>query len=123
MVMRGPDRNYTLVRDLAGHIINQPVANLQGGRFRDGVRMYNHAAPRNMLDKAPCREWAERSKADPSGQKASSLGRDGDSPADTTQNPNTSELAGAAEISKWGATGLGGRLPAVSQTVSACRYG
>jgi L-alanine-DL-glutamate epimerase-like enolase superfamily enzyme len=53
--------------DLAGQILNQPAAKLLGGRFRNRVRMYDHAAPRNMLDKASCREWAEKVKADPAG--------------------------------------------------------
>jgi L-alanine-DL-glutamate epimerase-like enolase superfamily enzyme len=53
--------------DLAGKILNVPVSTLLGGRFRDKVRVYNHAAPRNMLDKASCREWAAQCKADKSG--------------------------------------------------------
>ena len=53
--------------DLAGKILGVPVSTLLGGRYRDKVRVYNHAAPRNMLDKASCREWAERVRNDPSG--------------------------------------------------------
>ena len=53
--------------DLAGKILGVPSSTLLGGRFRDKVRVYDHAAPRNMLDKASCREWAASVKADPSG--------------------------------------------------------
>ena len=38
--------------DLAGKILEVPTSTLLGGKFRDKVRVYDHAAPRNMLDKA-----------------------------------------------------------------------
>lgn len=53
--------------DLAGKILNVPVSTLLGGRYRDKVRVYNHAAPKDMLDKASCRDWAAACKADKSG--------------------------------------------------------
>jgi L-alanine-DL-glutamate epimerase-like enolase superfamily enzyme len=53
--------------DLAGKILGVPASTLLGGRFRDKVRVYDHAAPRNMLDKASCREWAQKVKSDASG--------------------------------------------------------
>ncbi len=53
--------------DLAGKILDVPTSTLLGGKFRDRVRVYDHAAPKNMLDKASCREWAARVKAHPSG--------------------------------------------------------
>jgi len=53
--------------DLAGKVLSVPATSLLGGRFRDKVRVYDHAAPRNMLDKASCREWAQKVKADPAG--------------------------------------------------------
>ncbi|MGH9627136.1 MAG: mandelate racemase/muconate lactonizing enzyme family protein [Bryobacteraceae bacterium] len=56
--------------DLAGKILGVPTNKLLGGRFRDRVRMYDHAAPRNMMDPASCREWAERVKANPIGFNA-----------------------------------------------------
>ena len=46
--------------DLAGKVLGAPTTTLLGGKFRDRVRVYDHAAPRNMLDKASCREWAQR---------------------------------------------------------------
>ncbi len=53
--------------DLAGKLLGQPVTTLLGGKFRDKVRVYDHAAPSNMLDKASCRDWAAKIKADKSG--------------------------------------------------------
>ena len=53
--------------DLAGKILDVPTSILLGGRFRDKVRVYDHAAPRNMLDKASVADWAAKVKAHPSG--------------------------------------------------------
>ncbi|MBM3788659.1 MAG: mandelate racemase/muconate lactonizing enzyme family protein [Acidobacteria bacterium] len=53
--------------DLAGKILNVPSSTLLGGRFRERIRVYDHAAPKDMLDKASCKAWAESCKADPSG--------------------------------------------------------
>lgn len=53
--------------DLAGKTLGVPVSTLLGGRFRDRVRMYDHAAPKDMLDMGSCREWAQRIKADKAG--------------------------------------------------------
>src|SRR5919107_253123 len=46
--------------DLAGKAIGVPASTLLGGRFRDRVRVYDHAAPRDMMDTASCREWAQK---------------------------------------------------------------
>jgi L-alanine-DL-glutamate epimerase-like enolase superfamily enzyme len=59
--------------DLAGKALGVPVTTLLG-KFRDKVRAYDHAAPRDMLDKASCREWAEKVKADPRGFTAHKFG-------------------------------------------------
>ena len=53
--------------DLAGKTLGVPTTTLLGGKFRDRVRMYDHSAPRDMMDPASCREWADRVKSDPSG--------------------------------------------------------
>ena len=53
--------------DLAGKILDVPTSTLLGGKFRDRVRVYDHAAPKNMLDKGACRELAAQVKAHPSG--------------------------------------------------------
>ena len=60
--------------DLAGKLLGQPVTTLLGGKFRDRVRVYGSTAPRNMLDKTSCREWAGRVKADPAGFSAYKFG-------------------------------------------------
>jgi len=74
MLLRAMSGIEMALWDLAGHILSQPVAKLLGGRFRDKIRMYDHAAPGDMLDKRSCREWAERVKADPSGFTAHKFG-------------------------------------------------
>lgn len=60
--------------DLAGRILGQPVSTLLGGRFRDKVKVYDHAAPKNMLDQASCRDWAQQVKANPSGFRTHKFG-------------------------------------------------
>ena len=60
--------------DLAGKILGVPATTLLGGKFRDKVRVYDHAAPKNMLDKASCREWAALVKADKAGFTAHKFG-------------------------------------------------
>jgi L-alanine-DL-glutamate epimerase-like enolase superfamily enzyme len=60
--------------DLAGKILGVPASTLLGGRFRDKVRVYDHAAPKNMLDKASCRDWAARVRENPSGFTAHKFG-------------------------------------------------
>jgi L-alanine-DL-glutamate epimerase-like enolase superfamily enzyme len=60
--------------DLAGRLLAQPVTTLLGGRFRDRVRVYDHEAPKNMLDKSSCREWAAKIKEDKSGFTAHKFG-------------------------------------------------
>jgi len=60
--------------DLAGKALGVPTSTLLGGRFREKVRVYDHAAPRDMLDKASCREWAQKVKADPAGFTAHKFG-------------------------------------------------
>ena len=53
--------------DLAGKVLGVPTATLLGGRFRDKVRVYDHAAPKDMLDTASVAEWAAKAKSHPSG--------------------------------------------------------
>ena len=49
--------------DLNGKLLGLPVATLLGGRFRTRMRMYHDEGPRNMLDKASCREWAAKDES------------------------------------------------------------
>ena len=60
--------------DLAGRLLRQPVTTLLGGSFRDRVRVYDHEAPKNMLDKSSCQEWAAKIKEDKSGFTAHKFG-------------------------------------------------
>jgi len=60
--------------DLSGRLLGQPVTTLLGGRFRDRVRVYDHEAPKNMLDKSSCQEWAAKVKEDKSGFTAHKFG-------------------------------------------------
>jgi L-alanine-DL-glutamate epimerase-like enolase superfamily enzyme len=53
--------------DLAGKILGRPVVELLGGPFRDAIPMYSHGQGVNLLDKASCRDWAQRIKAAPEG--------------------------------------------------------
>ena len=53
--------------DLAGKILGVPSTALLGGKFRDKVRIYDHARPRDMLNRAACEEWAQQVKEDPAG--------------------------------------------------------
>lgn len=49
--------------DLAGKLLGMPVRKiLSGGAFTDKVRAYWTGSPRNYLDPASCREWADYMK-------------------------------------------------------------
>ena len=79
--------------DLAGKILNAPTTTLLGGKFRDKVRVYDHAAPRNMLDKASCSEWAEKVRAHPSGFTFHKFGfRRSDPAMDKARDPSNRVL-------------------------------
>lgn len=51
--------------DLAGKILGLPIYRLMGGPVRKQIPVYSHGGPRNMLDKAECRAWAEQVKSAP----------------------------------------------------------
>ena len=53
--------------DLAGKILGVPSTVLLGGKFRDKVRVYDHARPRDLLNRSSCEEWAQQVKEDPAG--------------------------------------------------------
>jgi L-alanine-DL-glutamate epimerase-like enolase superfamily enzyme len=74
MLLRAASGIEMALWDLAGKVLGVPTTTLLGGRFRDRVRVYDHEAPRNMLDKASCREWAQKLKSDPSGFTAHKFG-------------------------------------------------
>ena len=62
--------------DLAGKILAAPVHTLLGGPFRESIPMYSHGLGLNMLDKASCRDWAQRIKQMPEGFTAFKNGID-----------------------------------------------
>jgi L-alanine-DL-glutamate epimerase-like enolase superfamily enzyme len=79
--------------DLAGKILNVPTTVLLGGKFRDKVRVYDHSGPRNMLDKASCREWAQKVNSHPSGFTMHKFGfRHTDPATDKARDPNNRVL-------------------------------
>lgn len=81
--------------DLAGKITGQPVTRLLGGPFRDAIPMYSHGIGVNMLDKASCRDWAQRIKAMPEGFTAFKNGIDpvlGVPPARYAQTLDSAQL-------------------------------
>ena len=83
MLLRAMSGIEVALWDLAGKILNVPVATLLGGKFRNRVRMYHDEGPRDMLDKSSCGEWAARMKASPQGWTAFKIGapRSGPAPA------------------------------------------
>ncbi|MBI4476147.1 MAG: mandelate racemase/muconate lactonizing enzyme family protein, partial [Acidobacteria bacterium] len=79
--------------DLAGKILDVPASTLLGGRFRDKVRVYDHAAPRNMLDKASVADWAAKAKSHPSGFTCHKFGFPHSDPAaDKARDPSNRVL-------------------------------
>ncbi len=60
--------------DLAGKTLGVPATTLLGGKFRNRVRVYDHAGPKNALDKAACKQWAQQINAHPSGFTAHKFG-------------------------------------------------
>ena len=76
MLIRAASGIEMALWDLAGKTLGVPTTTLLGGKFRDRVRMYDHAAPRDMMDPSSCREWADRVKSDPSGFTAHKFGFD-----------------------------------------------
>jgi L-alanine-DL-glutamate epimerase-like enolase superfamily enzyme len=88
MLLRAASGIEMALWDLAGKALGVPVTTLLGGKFRDKVRVYDHAAPRDMLDKASCREWAQKVKADPRGFTAHKFGfRHTDPKTDKARDP------------------------------------
>jgi L-alanine-DL-glutamate epimerase-like enolase superfamily enzyme len=79
--------------DLAGKILEVPASTLLGGRFRDKVRVYDHAAPKTMLDKPAVADWAARAKAHPSGFTCHKFGFPRSDPAtDRARDPSNRVL-------------------------------
>jgi L-alanine-DL-glutamate epimerase-like enolase superfamily enzyme len=79
--------------DLAGKLLNVPTHALLGGKFRDRVRLYDHAAPRDVSDKIACRDWAQQVKAKPNGITAHKFGPPRSKPGeDPGRDPSNRQL-------------------------------
>jgi L-alanine-DL-glutamate epimerase-like enolase superfamily enzyme len=59
--------------DLAGKLTGLPVYKLLGGPFREKVPFFINSEPRNMLDKAAVKDWADQFKANPLGFRAAKI--------------------------------------------------
>ncbi|MBI2688488.1 MAG: mandelate racemase/muconate lactonizing enzyme family protein [Acidobacteria bacterium] len=86
--------------DLAGKILGVPTWTLLGGKFRDKVRVYDHAAPRNMLDKASCREWAAKVKEDPAGFTCHKFGFPRTKPGDDNAKDPSNRILTTKELNQ-----------------------
>ena len=70
MLLRAVSAIEIALWDLAGKLLNQPVATLLGGHYRERVRVVRDEGPSNMLDRSSCNEWADKMKSDPAGWMA-----------------------------------------------------
>jgi L-alanine-DL-glutamate epimerase-like enolase superfamily enzyme len=84
--------------DLAGKILDVPTSTLLGGRFRERVRVYDHAAPRNMLDKTSVKEWADKAKAHPSGFSCHKFGFPNTNPATDLARDRSNRMLTTREL-------------------------
>ena len=86
--------------DLAGKTLGVPTTTLLGRKFRDRVRMYDHSAPRDMMDPASCREWAQRVKSDPSGFRIHKFGFEHTDPRIDPARDRSNRLLTASELTR-----------------------
>jgi L-alanine-DL-glutamate epimerase-like enolase superfamily enzyme len=84
--------------DLAGKILDVPTTTLLGGKFRDRVRVYDHAAPRDMLDKASVGDWAAKVKTHPSGFTCHKFGFPNSDPASDAARDVSNRLLTTREL-------------------------
>jgi len=94
--------------DVAGKILDVPTWKLLGGKFRDRVRVYDHAGPRNMLDKMVCAEWAAARKEHPSGFTCHKFGIQADPPAARAARGRGAAAGGGGSADGEGAPPAGG---------------
>jgi L-alanine-DL-glutamate epimerase-like enolase superfamily enzyme len=59
--------------DLAGRLLNVPVYKLLGGPFRETVPIFINTEPRNMMDKASVKDWADQFRASPLGFRGAKI--------------------------------------------------
>jgi L-alanine-DL-glutamate epimerase-like enolase superfamily enzyme len=98
MLLRAVSGIEMALWDLSGRILNQPVSILLGGRFRDRVRMYDHAAPKNMLDPASVRDWAQRIRSDPAGFRTHKFGFPNTKPGSDHARDRSNRLLTTTEL-------------------------
>ncbi len=98
MLLRAVSAIEPALWDVAGKILNVPAATLLGGRFRNRVRMYHDVGPRNMLDKANCRDWAAKMKAHPAGWTAFKFGPPRSTPATDRARDGSNRLLTSKEL-------------------------
>ncbi len=85
--------------DLNGKILNVPITVLLGGRHRTKMRMYHDEGPRDMLDKASCKDWADRMKANPAGWTAFKFGFRNSTPeTDPAKDPGNKRQLTSKEL-------------------------
>jgi len=115
MLLRGISGIEMALWDLAGKLLDVPVATLLGGTFRNQVRMYTGRGPRNMLDKTSCQEWAAEMKASTAGWTAFKLG-----PPRMRAMTGERGRGGAQPAGRGGAgpAGAGGRRGSPNRTIS-----
>jgi L-alanine-DL-glutamate epimerase-like enolase superfamily enzyme len=99
-LMRGISGIEMALWDLTGKLLGTPATKLLGGKFRDRVRVYDHAAPKNMLDPASCREWAQKVKADPAGFTAHKFGFSHTDPAKDAGRDLANRVLSSMELSR-----------------------
>jgi L-alanine-DL-glutamate epimerase-like enolase superfamily enzyme len=93
MLLRAVSGIEMALWDLAGKLLNQPVTTLLGGRYRDRVRVYHDAGPRNILDRSSCNVWADKMKSDPAGWTAFKIGPPRSTPrTDSARDPSNRVL-------------------------------
>jgi L-alanine-DL-glutamate epimerase-like enolase superfamily enzyme len=100
MLIRAASGIEMALWDLAGKTLDVPTTTLLGGRFRDRVRMYDHSAPRDMMDPASCREWADRVKSDPSGFTAHKFGFEHTDPRSDPARDRSNRVLTTSELSR-----------------------
>ena len=98
MLLRAVSGVEMALWDLAGKTLGVPTTTLLGGKFRDRVRMYDHSAPRDMMDPASCREWADRVKSDPSGFTAHKFGFPHTDPASDPARDRSNRVLTTTEL-------------------------
>jgi L-alanine-DL-glutamate epimerase-like enolase superfamily enzyme len=98
MLLRAVSGVEMALWDLAGKLLNVPVVTLLGGRKRERVRMYHDEGPRNPLDRASCREWADKMKSQPARWTAFKFGPPRSTPAVDLAHDRSNRLLTSREL-------------------------